>query len=57
MFDSSFSGDDSELVVPANHSQLYVWGNPLAAHQLLWKVQGVTEQEAWTIVEASVCGY
>ena len=40
------SGDDSVLVVPANHSLLYVWGNPLAPHQLLWKVHGQRD-ESW----------
>ena len=42
------------MVIPAGHSQLYMWDNPLLEWQLQWQVVG-EGQDTWTTVEVSVC--
>lgn len=46
------SGHTEEKVIPAEHSKLYLWDDPLLKWQLQWQVLGEAG-DTWTTVEVN----
>lgn len=49
---SSSEGTEETVVIPAEHSKLYLWEDPLLQWQLQWQVSG-EPKDVWTTVEVS----